>query len=143
MRGMRTVALALLFLPLPAFADQTIPISGSVPMGGPDRFLVSFTVPDGISEIEIAHTHASPDNILDWGLYDQEGKFRGYGGGNVENAITGALAASRSYLIGPIKAGTWQIEIGKAKMLTWPETYTITVTLRTPATLAPQPLRTP
>lgn len=140
---MRAVFFVLVLAPSAALADQTISLDGTVPMGGPDRYTVPFTVPDGIQEIEILHDAQSADNILDWGLYDPDGAFRGYGGGNKEDAITGALAASRSYLIGPIKPGTWQLEIGKAKIISWPESYKVSITMRASPTLAPQPERKP
>lgn len=112
-------------------------------MDGPDRFLVPFTVPPGTYEIQVHHDDQSADNILDWGLYDSDGVFRGWGGGNTEDAIVGTQAASRSYLPGPIKPGTWQLEVGKAKILTWPETFIANITYRDIATLPPQTERAP
>src|SRR5438105_52774 len=138
---MRRLVIAVLLVASPAVADQTQHIMQDAPMNGPDRFLVPFTVPDNIAEIQIHHDDMSADNILDWGLYDPDGVFRGWGGGNTEDAIVGAQATSRSYLLGPIKAGTWNVEIGKAKILNWPETYVIDITMRTAATLPPQTQR--
>lgn len=139
----RLPAFAVLLISAPAFADQTINLMDDAPMSGPDRFLVPFTVPADIQEIQIHHDDMSADNILDWGLYDPDGIFRGWGGGNTEDAIVGVQAASRSYLTGPIKAGTWNVEIGKAKILNWPETYRIDITLRNAPTLPPQTQRAP
>ncbi len=102
-----------------------------------------FTVPPGTVEFEIAHVGSDTNNILDWGLYDETGKWRGYGGGNLEDAVVGVQASSRSYMIGAINPGTWNVDIGKAKIVEWPETYTIDITFRTTATLAPQTQRTP
>lgn len=140
---MRRLAIGLLFLCTPAAADQTIPIVADAPMTGPDRFLVPFMVPANVAEIQIHHDDQSADNILDWGLYDPDGVFRGWGGGNTEDAIVNAQAASRSYLTGPIKPGMWSVEVGKAKILNWPETYTIDITLRDAVTLPPQTQRMP
>ena len=83
-----------------------------------------------------------PGNILDWGVIAPEG-FRGYGGGNSENAIIGAGASSRSYLTGPITAGEWNLYIGAAKVPTTPARYHLEITFRTAATLAPQTQRAP
>ncbi|HEX4514273.1 MAG TPA: CehA/McbA family metallohydrolase [Polyangiaceae bacterium] len=141
-RGATVFGIALTFA-ANAHADTTQHIEGDVPQDGPEHFYVPFTVPDGTVEIEVAHTDNSDQNILDWGVYDQTGAWRGYGGGNTEDAIIGVAASSRSYMIGPINAGTWNVDIGKAKILTWPEHYTIDVTYRTAATLAPQTQRTP
>lgn len=140
---MSRLAFLILLAATPAAADQSIHIMQDAPMDGPDRFLVPFTVPDGTTEIQVHHDDMSADNILDWGLYDADGVFRGWGGGNTEDAIVGVQATSRSYLTGPIKAGTWNVEVGKAKILNWPETYVIDITLRTAPTLAPQTQRTP
>src|SRR5687767_11751642 len=85
-----------------ARADETlIPIDGTVPADG-EFFLLPFDVPAGTVEIEIRHDDLSDENILDWGLFEPDGKFRGYGGGNEEPAVVGLDAASRSYLAGPI-----------------------------------------
>jgi len=126
-----------------ARAETTQHIEGDVPQDGPEHFYVPFDVPAGTVEIEIAHTDNSDTNILDWGVYDETGAWRGYGGGNTEDAIIGVAASSRSYMTGPIVAGTWKVDIGKAKIIDWPEHYTIDVTYRTTATLAPQTQRTP
>jgi hypothetical protein len=126
-----------------ARADTTQHIEGDAPQGDPEHFYVPFDVPAGTVEIEIAHTDNSTTNILDWGVYDETGKWRGYGGGNTENAIIGVAASSRSYMTGPINAGQWKVDVGKAKIIDLPEHYTIDVTYRTAATLAPQTNRTP
>ncbi len=121
--------------------ETVIPLSGQVPDDGLDHFFVAFEVPAGIAEIEVMHDDESDDNILDWGLQGPDG-FRGWGGGNAENAIVGADAASRSYAPGAIEAGTWHVIVGKAKISAPPGTYAIEVTLRPTATLPPQS-RTP
>jgi hypothetical protein len=133
---------ALLFIAHTASAQQTITLDGEVDPGEPDHVRVPFDVPEGIVEIEVAHDDLSEDDILDWGLEDPNG-FRGWGGGNVEPAIVGVDAASRSYLPGPIGAGTWNVVIGKAKIANPPAHYAITVTLRDTATLPTQTERQP
>ncbi len=133
----------IILVAMPARADTTQHIEGDVPQDGPEHFYVPFDVPAGTVEIEVAHTDNSDTNILDWGVYDETGKWRGYGGGNTEDAIIGVAASSRSYMIGPINAGTWNVDIGKAKIIDWPEHYTIDVTYRTAPTLPPQTMRTP
>lgn len=125
-----------------ALAQETsIQLDGEVPEGGPDHFRIPFTVPAGTVEIEVRHDDLSEDNILDWGLEDPSG-FRGWGGGNEEAAIVGALAASRSYVPGAIEAGEWNVVVGKAKIVETPATYSVEVILRESATLAPQSSRT-
>ncbi len=109
---------------------------GDVPTGAPDHFFIDFDVPDGTKEIEIKHDDLSDVNILDWGLYDQDG-YRGWGGGTSENTIVGELAASRAYVPGPIKPGTWRIVVGKAKVVASPAKYHVEIELRTTPTLAP------
>ena len=53
----------------------------------------------------------------------------------------GVDRASRSYVPGPIAAGTWRVVVGKAKIVSEPAMYQLRVTLRTAAqaTLAAQP----
>jgi hypothetical protein len=123
-------------------AETVLVLDGDVPADGPDHFFVPFDVPEGVVEIEVQHDDLSDDNVLDWGLDDPNG-FRGWGGGNGEPAIVGVDAASRSYVAGPIPAGTWRVVVGKAKLAELPATYALSVTLRDAPTLAPQPERGP
>lgn len=127
----------------PVQADETvIPLAGQVPDDGLDHFFVEFEVPAGIVEIEVSHDDLSMINVLDWGLQDPNG-FRGWGGGNGEPAVVGIEAASRSYVPGPIPAGTWAVVVGKARIDDPPGEYALEVVLRDVATLAPQPERMP
>ncbi len=113
-------------------------IQGSVPDGPETHFFLPFEVPEGIAEIEVRHDNLSSENILDWGLDDPNG-FRGWGGGNSEPAVVGIEAASRSYVPGPMPMGTWEVVVGKAKIVETPAEYDVCVILRTEATLEPQP----
>jgi len=115
-----------------------IVMEGVVPASDEDFFFLPFEVPEGIVEIEVEHSDLSSANVLDWGLDDPNG-FRGWGGGLSENAIVGVEAASRTYVPGPIPAGTWEVVVGKAVIEELPARYSVTVTLRSEATLPPQP----
>ena len=97
-----------------------------VPPGSETHFFVPFEVPAGTVEIEIRHDDLSSANILDWGLDDPSG-FRGWGGGNSEPAIVGEQAASRSYIPGPMPAGTWEVVVGKARIDEPPGQYRIEI----------------
>src|SRR6185436_11028144 len=55
---------------------------GDVTAAGGDYVDVAFDVPVGTVEIQITHTDGSADVILDWGVWEPGGKFRGWGGGN-------------------------------------------------------------
>ncbi|HUS29701.1 MAG TPA: CehA/McbA family metallohydrolase [Kofleriaceae bacterium] len=112
---------------------------GDVTAAGGDYVDVPFDVPVGTVEIQITHTDGSADVILDWGVWEPGGRFRGWGGGNTEDAIIGVDESSRSYLPGPIPAGTWTVSIGKA-LLDGAGTghYSIDVTCSDTATLTPQ-----
>lgn len=125
-----------------AGVEMVIPLDGDVPPGDETHFFLPFEVPDGIAEIEVRHSDQSDANILDWGLDDPDG-FRGWGGGNSEPAIVGVDAASRSYVPGRIKPGTWEVVVGKAKIVEQPARYAIEVILRDTPTLAPQSERRP
>lgn len=140
----RAVLAVVLLAPAPAIAGdlQVLDLSGPVPDGGPDHFFVPFTVPPGTVEIEVQHDDLSDDNILDWGLDDPAG-FRGWGGGNSENAVVAVDAASRSYVAGPIAEGEWRVVVGKAKLVETPAMFSLIVTLRDAPTLPPQPERAP
>ena len=140
-RGCGAIAASFVMLfAVSARADTSVTLDGNVPTDGLDHFFVPFDVPDGTQEIEILHDDKSPDNILDWGVNDPSG-WRGWGGGNTENAVLNAQAASRSYVPGPIAKGTWNVVVGKAKVIVSPAVYHIVVTFRTAPTLAPQTVR--
>src|SRR5262249_53759246 len=128
-------ASALLFAAARAEAAPII-IDGNVPDGGPDHFFVPFDVPDGTKEIQIVHDDKSDANILDFGLSEEDG-YRGWGGGTTEPTVVGELAASRAYVAGPIKAGKWQVVVGKAKVVASPAVYHLEIDLRTAPTLPP------
>jgi hypothetical protein len=129
---------------LPARAAETvIDLSGDVPDDGLRHFFLEFDVPEGITEIQIQHDDLSDENILDWGLEAPGGVFRGWGGGNTEDAVVNIAAASRSYIPGPIPAGKWRVVVGKAKIAVTPATFSVQVTLRDTTTLAAQPERAP
>jgi len=120
-----------------ARADQTLTFDGNVPTDGPDHFFIPFQLPAGIQEIEVLHDDQSDANILDFGMNDTAG-YRGWGGGTPEDAIIGVNAASRAYVPGPLPVGTWNVIVGKAKIVVSPATYHVVITLRTTPTLAPQ-----
>ena len=136
------LALLLCAASNPAAADGTIPLDGDVPDDAAQFFWIPFQVPPGTTEIEVLHDDLSADNILDWGLYDPAG-YRGWGGGNTENAIVNEKAASRSYLPGAITPGMWRVLVGKAKIAVKPAHYHVVVTLRNAPTLAAQTERAP
>lgn len=137
---MRIVA-TLLFLPALASAQDLV-LEAPVPADAPRYFELPFTVPAGTVEIEVRHDDLSSENILDFGLRDPE-RFRGWGGGNVEPAIVGEDAASRSYLPGPIQAGEWAVLVGQALVVSAPAQYRIEIFFRTASTLPAQPERMP
>ncbi len=125
-----------------AAAETVLHLNGEVPTAPETHFFLPFEVPAGIVEIEVRHDDLSNANILDWGLDDPDG-FRGWGGGNSEPAIVGVSAASRSYVPGLIKAGTWEVVVGKAKVVELPAHYAVDVILRNTPSLAAQTERTP
>ncbi|WP_394835239.1 CehA/McbA family metallohydrolase [Pendulispora rubella] len=131
-------------IPRIAAAADPAPIvfDGDVPLDGPEHFFAPFEVPEGIEEIEVRHDDQSETNILDFGLNDPDG-YRGWGGGTDEPAIVGRLAASRAYVRGAIRAGTWKVVVGKAKVVASPARYHLEIVLRTTATLPEQKQRTP
>ncbi|MBX3271311.1 MAG: PHP domain-containing protein [Sandaracinaceae bacterium] len=140
----RSISLACVALVLglvPRAAAQIV-VEGEAPRDDDVAFsFVPFEVPAGTVEIEVRHATLDAENILDWGLLDPDGGFRGWGGGNTEPAIVGVEAASRSYRAGPIAAGTWRVVIGEAKIVETPARYRVEIELRTAPTLAVDPDR--
>lgn len=141
MRAATLIHVAGILVGTPAVSPAaTLTLQGEVPADESRHFILSFEVPEGVAEIEVRHDDLSAQNILDWGLFSPSG-FRGWGGGNVEPAVVGTAAASRSYLAGPVPNGTWTVTVGKAKVVESPARYRVEIDLRTRPTLAPQPER--
>ncbi len=122
-------------------AEDVVVITGEVPLDGPDFLLVPFEVAADTVEIEVRHERVAvegggDDDVLDFGVEDPAG-FRGWGGGNTEPAVIGVSAASRSYLPGPLPAGTWHVVVGRARVGATPPRYRLEIVQRTTATLPP------
>jgi len=123
-----------MFSVIAAAVLSTQTIDGSVTIEGGDYAIATFEVPEGAVEIVISRTVADSANVLDFGVYSPDG-FRGWGGGLTEDAIIGVAESSRGYLPGPLPAGTWQVVVGKAKLVVTPADYQIIVTVTDDATL--------
>ena len=134
------IALCLVLIANAAYAQDPLPIhiEGTVPPGPETHFFIEFEVPEGIAEIEVQHENLTSGNTLDWGLDDPNG-FRGWGGGKSQPAIVGLQAALPSYVPGPIPAGTWEVVVGKARIVETPAEYAVDIFLRTEPTLEAQP----
>jgi hypothetical protein len=72
-----------------------------------------FEVPQGVGRITIAFTYGGRDQhtTIDLGLFDNE-RFRGWSGGNKSSFTLSETDATTSYLPGPIRAGTWTLQLG-------------------------------
>ncbi len=140
-RALPLALFSLLLFTSHAHAQTVLTFDGDVPADGA-YFVIPFEVPAGTLEIEVRHDDLSDMNILDWGVMDPAG-FRGYGGGNTEPAVFNQGAASRSYLPGAITPGTWQVYVGKAKIVETPARYHVEVELRDTISLPAQPERAP
>ena len=125
-----------MFLPVVAVIS-TLHFEGDVTADGGDFVDVVFEVPAGTREIHVRHDDGSDAVVLDFGVWSPEG-FRGWGGGNTEDAIIGVDESSRSYQPGPITPGEWFVVIGKAQLAPGAR-YSIDVTFHDAATL---PVRT-
>lgn len=118
---------------------------GAVPDDGLDHFFVPFDVPAGVAEVEVAVEvlpRGDVDVVLDCGVDGPAGSL-GWGGGNLEPAVIGGDASSRSYLRAAPEAGTWRVVLGEALMPPEGADYRVVITLRDAPTLAPQPERAP
>jgi hypothetical protein len=124
----------MLILAIAAVLGTPQHLEGDVTAAGGDYALVSFQVPAGTAEIQIAHSDGSDYVILDWGLWAPEG-YRGWGGGLTDDAVIGVAQSSRGYLPGAITPGMWTVVIGKAQLGATGGHYIIDVTCRDNATL--------
>ena len=122
---------------------STLHLEGDVTADGTDYAEVTFVVPAGTVEMQIAHDDHSTFSILDFGVWSPSaapgGDFRGWGGGLTDDIIIGEAQSSRGYLPGPVTAGTWTLVIGKAKLDAGNTHYTADVTFRDAATIPVEP----
>ena len=100
------------------------------------------TKDDSTREIAV-HQESLTGNVLDFGIEDPAGVWRGWAGSRLHDVVIGEQAATRSHVPGPIAAGRWRVVVGEANVDVWPATFTLQVTLRDAPTLAPQTDRRP
>lgn len=118
---------------------STLSLEGDITAEGGDYALHEFEVPEGTVEFTVQRTYENPeDDIIDFGIRDQDSQ-RGWGGGLTEPAVIGVEESSRGYAIGPIRPGTWYVDIGKAKLIAESVHYEIEIEFRDAATLTPRP----
>lgn len=135
------LCLALLLSPLltalaPVVAQAAVPdqvIVQSQRGSGIGTYLYfPFTVPDGVNRITVKITKGSPDAKTGAGLFDERGAaygsrgFRGIYGEEVNDFYVASDSASRAFVAGPIKPGTWTTVV---PLFTVPTPTTITATM--------------
>jgi hypothetical protein len=114
---------------------STYHVEGDAVLDGSDYIDVPFTVPDGTVEIHVAKTYITGADILDFGVFAQDGSFRGWSGGLLDDIVVGVDQSSRGYLPGPIASGMWTVSIGKAQLTGTGAHYAIDVMCSDTATL--------
>ena len=78
-----------------------------------DRYhYVPVDVPAGARSLRVEFSYDRSAGVLDLGVFDPVGGFRGYSGSARETFVVGETAATPGYLPGPLAAGTWQILLG-------------------------------
>jgi hypothetical protein len=90
---------------------------------------LSFDMPDGVERIELEYDYpryaeeALPEgtaqrevNIIDLGLYDQEGDLFGWSGSNRRSVYISSTSASPGYRHGKLRSGKWAVALGLYKI---------------------------
>jgi hypothetical protein len=77
--------------------------------------MVPFEVPPDVRQMDISFSYQGRHDYatLDLGIEDPQ-RFRGWSGGNKDAFSIGVQDATRSYLPGPLPAGSWHLIIGVA-----------------------------
>jgi hypothetical protein len=73
---------------------------------------VPVDVPPGTRSLRVELRFDRSAGVLDLGVFDPAGAFRGYSGGARDAFVVGERAATPGYLPGPLPAGTWQVLLG-------------------------------
>jgi hypothetical protein len=78
-----------------------------------DRYrYVPVDVPPGARSLRVELTYDRSAGVLDLGVFDPAGGFRGYSGAAREAFVVGETTATPGYLSGPLPAGTWHVLLG-------------------------------
>jgi hypothetical protein len=73
---------------------------------------VPVDVPPGTRSLRVELGFDRSAGVLDLGVFDPAGEFRGYSGGARDAFVVGETAATPGYLPGPLPTGTWQVLLG-------------------------------
>jgi hypothetical protein len=118
---------------------EIVVLEGTVSARDAKRYVVlPFVVADGIARLEVAYTwEPGHDTVLDLGLWDERGYraadgFRGWSGSRQGLIHDGhdpvwveAHAADRCFTPGPIRGGTWYVELGVGAVAAGGATYRV------------------
>lgn len=110
---------------------------------------VSFDLPSGTEGVEVTLEYDRSSAVIDLGIFDPNGGFRGYSGGVRDRFRIGLRHATPGYLPGPLRAGEWRVLLGLYRIpdegVDWEMTIDVgSVTLPTaaePPPLEPGPQR--
>lgn len=105
---------AMLMMATTAFAaTKQVQLSGSIDGSQHQTYVaVPFQVPEGTLQIDIDFEYDNSDRtVIDLGLEDPQ-RFRGWSGGSKKHFSLSEIAATPSYLSGPIIAGEWRLILG-------------------------------
>jgi hypothetical protein len=109
---------------------------GTIRPGGPDWVYLPVEVPDGVGELAVRYRYdrpptppRAPGNVLDIGLLDERGGFRGWSGGARDRFALSRSGATPGYLPGPIGQGTWQVVLGPYTVAPQGVSFEVEVTL--------------
>ncbi|RUO72266.1 phosphotransferase [Pseudidiomarina sediminum] len=123
---------ALLLASTQAVAEpQHIELKGKISGAQHQSYVaVPFDVPAGTQHIEVSFDYDnSHRTVIDLGLEDPQ-RFRGWSGGSKKQFSLSELAATPSYLAGPIIAGEWKLILGVPNIRSTSESsYHATITL--------------
>jgi len=82
-----------------------------------DYLYVEFEVPEGIKYIEISYSFSREKGcIIDIGIIDSKGRFRGWSGSSKKNFFISREKATPGYIEGEIDPGNWIVILGLAKI---------------------------
>lgn len=82
-----------------------------------DYKYLQFHLPPGYGLIEVSYEYSRDSkNVLDIGILDPEGLFRGWSGSDKHEFSISVSTATPGYVAGDIKPGTWTIILGLAKI---------------------------
>ena len=78
--------------------------------------IIPFPVPDQVAAMEVSYEYDQKENIIDFGLLNEEGELIGWSGSNRSQVVVSGQRSSDGFASVPVRRGEWSILLGAYKV---------------------------